>query len=441
MEILGEPVNWSPLLDALADIVAERGGKGWLVGGCLRDALLGLAAADVDIVATGDPLPVAEQLAQRLPLAIARLGHGTVRLVPREEPGTCIDLSPLAGSNIDTDLTHRDFTVNAMALPLAARVQWIAMIHGQGTALPDLHDPFGGRDDLLARRLVATGPDAFRYDPGRIIRAARLRARFGLWPDAETLQLAREEVPRLVALSADRLREEMELLLALPDATDGVVLLETMGALAVLFPQLTGALASHALATLRQLDKLMDTTQPSASYPALGSWGASTTRRVALRLAALHHASEPHDAPSNAAESDQATLWRIARAALDTGSNQARLTAVRLLFDRAGRTAERAAADALIVAAACALASDDQTQGSTLAARANAVIDLYLHDRSALIPPFLLTGGELIRALGVSAGPGVGRLLHEVRLAQLAGEITGRDEALALARRLHESSE
>lgn len=441
MEIMGEPVNWLPLLDALAEILAERGGEGWLVGGCLRDAVLGLAAADVDIVATGDPLPVAERLAQRLPLALARLGHGTVRLVPRDKPDWRLDLSPLAGASIDTDLAHRDFTVNAMALPLAARVQWIAAIHGQGNAMPDLHDPFGGRDDLLARRLVATGPDVFRYDPGRIIRAARLRARFGLWPDAETLQSAREEVPRLAALSADRLREEMALLLALPAASDGVELLAAVGALAALFPQLTGALASHALATLRQLDRLMDTAEPAASYPALRTWGASQTRRIALRLAALHHAAEPHGTSGNAAESDQTRLWQMARTVLETDNNQARLTAARLLFDRVGRTAEGAAADALVVAAACALASDDQTQGATTAARANAVIDLYLHDRSSLIPPLLLSGGELIRALGLPAGPEVGRLLHEVRLAQLVGEITGRDEALTLARRLRESSE
>src|SRR6185437_12512051 len=97
---MDEAMNWWALLHTLADVLDETGGAGWLVGGCLRDALLGFPVRDVDIAITGEPLPVAERLAQRLRLAVARLGHGTIRLVPRDYPETHLDLGQLQGGDI-----------------------------------------------------------------------------------------------------------------------------------------------------------------------------------------------------------------------------------------------------------------------------------------------------------------------------------------------------
>lgn len=421
--------NWQILLDALAKTLAEVGGEGWLVGGCLRDAALGEPADDVDVALTCEPLPLAERLAAQQPLAIGRLGHGTVRLTSRAYPDITLDLTRLHGASIASDLAARDFTVNAMALPLDARAEWFALLSGESAALPDLLDPFGGRAHLLARRLVAVGSAAFRHDPGRIIRAARLLARFGLRPDAETLRLAGEAVPLLAALSPDRLRAETALLLALPAATDGVALLADLGALAAVYLRLAGEAATHALATLRQLDRLMGVADVAPVYPALRIWSASSARRVALRLAVLHHARGDH---TSAAES----LWREAQAALSIEDSARRFYAARLLFERTGRGTAMAA-DALLVAAACALARGFPG-AETLAARADTLITVYLSDRETLIPPPLLTGKDLMTTLGVAPGPALGRLLGAVRRAQLAGEISDRDEALSFARQLND---
>ena len=119
-----------------------------------------------------------------------------------------------------------------------------------------LVDPSGGQGDLAARRLVAVSSEAFRLDPGRIVRAARLCARFGLQPDSQTLALARAAVPLLATLSVDRLRDELNLLLALATATDGVALLGDAGALGVLFPGVSGD-ATTEVAALRRLDALL----------------------------------------------------------------------------------------------------------------------------------------------------------------------------------------
>ena len=432
---MANAANWHAILDKLTRVLAKTGNEGWLVGGCLRDALLSLPVADVDVAVTSAPLAAAERLARLLPASVARLGHDTIRLVPRRAPDVHLDLTPLQGSSIADDLARRDFTVNAMALPLASRDEWTGLLDGQCEDMPDLLDPFGGRGDVMARRLVAVGPDVFRDDPGRVIRAARLRARLGLLPDAETLRLLREAAPLLATLSPDRLREEMALLLALPAATDGVALLDAIGALSVVYPGLHGDAAAHALATLRQLDVLMGGADGEAGFPALRAWSASAARRVSLRLQTLDHARIAHNDRDDIASSSSSTLWREARSVLETEGEGERLHAARLLFMDAGNK-EDAAADALLVAAACSLTGGDQQRGTTLAGRADKLLGIYLRDREQLIPPPLLRGEDLIAEPGMKPGPAIGRLLRAVRLAQLAGEAADREGALALARRL-----
>jgi tRNA nucleotidyltransferase/poly(A) polymerase len=244
-----------------------------------------------------------------------------------------------------------------------------------------------------------------------------------------TLQLAREAAPLLATLSSDRLREEMALLLALAAATDGVELLNAVGALAVLYPGMGGDTASHAISTLRQLDLLIDATYDETLYPALREWSASEGRRTALRQMALARACDSHERVETAPR-----LWQQAQAALEIENEDERFFAARLLFARAGKN-EAAAADALLVAAACVFADDEQQRAIRAAARANALIDTYVRNRKLLIPLPLLSGSDLIALLGISPGPAIGQMLQVVRRAQLAGEITDRNGALALIRR------
>jgi tRNA nucleotidyltransferase/poly(A) polymerase len=251
----------------------------------------------------------------------------------------------------------------------------------------------------------------------------------GLATDSGTLQLAREAAPLLATLSTDRLREEMALLLALPAATDGVELLDAIGALAALYPGLSGDTASHAMSTLRQLDLLIGATSDETPYPALRRWSANDARRIALRQAALAHACDSHERVGTAPR-----LWQRAKAALEIENENERFYAARLLFARAGKH-EVAAADALLVAAACILAGDERQRTIGAAARANVLVDTYMRNREMLIPPPLLSGSDLIALLGIPPGPAIGRLLRVVRRAQLAGEITDRDGVLALIRR------
>jgi tRNA nucleotidyltransferase/poly(A) polymerase len=166
----------------------------WVVGGALRDELLGREIVDVD-VACADP-----ELAARLYSRLARGAvfplserHGAWRVAFRD--GTTVDFTPLHGETIEDDLGTRDFTVNALARPLAGG---------------ELVDPHGGEADLGARTLRAVGPGIFADDPLRLLRAVRLEDELGFRLDAETETLAREASARVGEPAGERTLAELE---------------------------------------------------------------------------------------------------------------------------------------------------------------------------------------------------------------------------------------
>ena len=156
---------------------ALNGRRAWLVGGAVRDRLLGRQTFDLDVVVDGPPEEAAKALgragrAAAFPLSDA---FGVWRVVARDHRWQ-VDLLPVNGDSIEADLAARDFTVNAIAEPLAG-----------GEAI----DPFGGRADLAAGRLRMVSAQAFAADPLRVLRAARLACELHLEPDPETRAAAR----------------------------------------------------------------------------------------------------------------------------------------------------------------------------------------------------------------------------------------------------------
>lgn len=193
----------------------------YLVGGVVRDLLLGRERSDVDLVVVGDAAALAAKLGaettehERFATAKARLdGHeidiASARAESYPQPGALPLVEP-AGS-IETDLARRDFTINAMAVPL-----------GGGPLI----DPHRGRADLEAGLLRVLHPRSFRDDPTRALRAARYVARFGFELERQTGRLLRET--DLGTVSADRRRAELLRLAAEPNAPRGFELLATWG--------------------------------------------------------------------------------------------------------------------------------------------------------------------------------------------------------------------
>lgn len=209
----------------LREPLGPLNGRGWVVGGGLRDALLGRGVGDVDIAFDGDAAQAARALAKAHGAGRFRLsaGFGAWRVHGGRLPFT-VDITPLQGGSLEEDLARRDFTVNALALPVAP-----------GAGLIDRH---GGREDLAARRLRLVRPAALDADPVRVLRLARLARGLGFDVASDARVRARSAAARIPSSAPERLMDELGRLLALPEAWRGVELLDDLGALSALVPEL-----------------------------------------------------------------------------------------------------------------------------------------------------------------------------------------------------------
>ena len=188
------------------------GQDAWVVGGAVRDELLGRPLVDLDI-ACREPRAAAVAYARRAGGAPFPLSerHGAWRVAL--DDGRTVDFTPLRGS-IEDDLATRDFTVNAIAVPLAGG---------------DPVDPFDGRGDLERRRLRHVSESVFDDDPLRLLRAVRLADQFGFELDRETAALARAKARLVAEPSGERIVAELEQL-----TPAGFRLLDSLGLLAPL---------------------------------------------------------------------------------------------------------------------------------------------------------------------------------------------------------------
>jgi hypothetical protein len=174
------------------------GEQAWIVGGAVRDALLGRPVLDLD-VACGDPRAAARRYAQRFGGAPFPLSerHGAWRVVEAGSEET-VDFTPLPGG-IEDDLATRDFTLNAIAVPVAG---------GEPC------DPYDGRGDLERRVLRAVSDGVFEADPLRLLRAARLEEELDLHLDEHTESLLRASATLVTRPAGERILGELRRLSA-----------------------------------------------------------------------------------------------------------------------------------------------------------------------------------------------------------------------------------
>ncbi|MFT7586802.1 MAG: tRNA nucleotidyltransferase/poly(A) polymerase, partial [Cellvibrionaceae bacterium] len=159
----GEPLTLSPLLESLQPAFARLDQPIFLVGGAVRDAILGRVSHDLDFVVATDGIKTAFQIGDFLRAAAFPLDEErNVGRVVLKRSGISLDIATFRSESLGGDLADRDFTLNAMALPALART----------TA--EVIDPLGGEDDLKHGRLRMTNSNAFISDPVRILRGIRM---------------------------------------------------------------------------------------------------------------------------------------------------------------------------------------------------------------------------------------------------------------------------
>ena len=217
-----------------AALLSERGVRAHLVGGAVRDGLRRRTTTDVDIVLDGDAHEAAAAIADSLDGHVVSLDseRDIARVViGAETPLVVIDLARLAGGSLDADLRRRDFTIDAIAIDLSSAVagRW------------DLIDPLHGASDVEAGVVRAVSDSIFRDDPLRLLRAARLAAETGFRIDPDTRSLIHRDVRLLTESAPERVREELFRTLAAPGTRRSVELIDDLGLLSIVIPELEDA--------------------------------------------------------------------------------------------------------------------------------------------------------------------------------------------------------
>ncbi len=468
---LSQRLDASPLVGITRRALAGDDGV-WIVGGAVRDAVLGREVTDLDLAVAGDP--------ERAVKAVAGEGDGhafelsaefaTWRAVARDRSWQ-VDATALRGETIESDLGARDFTLGAVAVPLAG---------GEPV------DPFSGITDLERGLLRVVSEASFRADPLRLLRAVRLAADLALEIDPATVARARLDSVLAADPAGERQLAELRLLIGGPDPLRGIALLDELGLTAVVLPELEALRGveqgpNHHLDvfghTLAVLERTLEVESDLGRFA--GERAAETralleeplademSRGTALRFGALlHDIGKPatrgeHDGyvtfighDSEGAEIVGGICGRL-RASGHLTRHLKALTEHHLrlgfLVHEAPlpprriheylRATEPVAADVTLLTVADRLsargsgpfATEEAIEAHLSLARQMLAAALDWHHDGP--PEPLVRGDELAAELGLAPGPELGDLLAELEAAQYAGEVADRRAAIEYLRR------
>jgi poly(A) polymerase len=453
----------------------------WIVGGALRDELLGRPVRDVDVAVAGDPAGPARELAARLRGPVFRLSEefGAWRVIDRRHD-LVWDFAPLQGDTIEDDLAKRDFTVNSMARPVE-----LAALGSEPPAAAELIDPLGGRADIESRTLRVLGPGAYERDPLRALRLPRFAAELGFEPDAETERLTRAAAPRTAEAAGERVFAELRRLVIADGAVAGLQLADRLGVLDAVLPELAQLhdveqshyhhkdVYGHTLEVLEQqievegqLEELFGPDSARLRAVLDEPLSDELTRGEALRFGALvHDIGKPvtrdvradgritfmgHDKVGEGMVRDLCRRLRTSErfARFLAGLTRHHLVLGFLVHERPldpdqvylylRRTAP-VEVEVTLLSCADRLATRGRRADEATAEHldlARELMSAALDWREQGPPRVPVRGDELARELGIEPGPELGRLLRELEQAAYAGRADTREQAIALARTL-----
>jgi len=452
----------------------------WLVGGALRDHFLGRPQPDLDFVVDREAAKLARLLSEDLRAGYYALDdeRDAARVILPDQAGT-LDFVRRTGASIQSDLRERDFTINALALPLEGEERLI--------------DPLGGLQDLKDRRLRSCAGDSVLADPVRALRAVRLAVQLGLRMEPETVLQVRAAGHQLSVVRPERVRDEFVKLLDPSAAGTAIRLMDHLGLLVAVCPeldQLPGSAGDGRARSLTTLERLVELQEQLGLQGSLGRARNLALAEVVLQLgrfragltvhlqrrirggrkavqmlgfAALYAGAEAGVEPSGSpADSRAAELaerrgleLRLSRA--ETG----RIRAIVLNHWRPAQLANsgalgdgevyrffRATGEAGIEVVLLYLAASLARLGSapppgewrSRIGIARTLFAAWFERRDQVVRPRkLIAGDELASALGLQAGSLIGKLLEAIREAQADGRVGDRDSAIQLARGLLDS--
>lgn len=484
------------LLRQLDDFMSTRRIESYLVGGLVRDALLGRDTADIDIAVRADALEVAREVALFTGGSYAAIDAGNrigrVVLTGKESPvadSECwLDFSTIDG-DIEEDLPRRDFTIDAMAFRLSELAS--------DPRNARLIDPFHGWEDIHSGMVRVVSEKAFPDDPVRLLRAVRLAAELGFKLDGETEAGIMRHAQLLSTVAGERLREELLRLLALPGGHELFAYLDRLGLLTALIPELARTrgvtqpkehfwnVLEHSLRAVTAVDFLLRRgiwQDMGSEVLSLVPWSdelgnyftrdvsCGSTRRQLLKLAALlHDIAKPQTMTrdirgrrrffghgSQGAEATVIILERLRFSARETRlvasmvehhlrpgqlSQGNELPSRRAIY-RYFRDTGESGVDVLFLSLADHLA----TRGPNLdledwrvhTHEVAYILEQRYEQAERTTIKRLIDGHDLIDIFGLEPGRTIGEILGQVQEAQATGELIDRESALSYIRKLLE---
>ncbi|MSQ33161.1 MAG: CCA tRNA nucleotidyltransferase [Dehalococcoidia bacterium] len=414
-----------PLQAVVAESLA-RGLRPFLVGGFVRDLLLGQPTPhDLDLVLPGDAIPVARALEEKPGWHV--LVHGRFRTAALRAGAIGLDLATArreryarpgalpsveAPASLEEDLFRRDFTVNAMALSLAP------------DSFGRLHDPYGGRHDLAAGLLRVLHERSFKDDATRLWRACRYAARLGLRLETRTGRLARRDAGYIMSVGHDRVRHELERIFQEERPEKALALAQRYRLLVQIHPALTwDGWLSRRLAAARRTSG-SPWFIPQGALPRTNLTEANLT---SANLSSLYWGLWLYRLEASA-------LGEVLRTLNIAGRRALPLEALPGVKRKVARLAQGSRPSAL----ARRLDPFDplSLQVAYLAQGPGARRRLLAHYLQEGRPTRPLLRGADLQALGVPAGPALGRILEALRDARLDKRVKTREDEAALVRRL-----
>jgi poly(A) polymerase len=472
------------LLTKVSAILTHENYPAYVVGGFVRDWLLDRRTADVDIAVCGDALSIAQDVAKAVDGRYVLLDEANrvARVVVVNGQMWHLDFSSFS-DGIQNDLARRDFTIDAMAIELQSLISGSAQ----------LIDPFSGESDLRERLVRAVNRRIFIEDGARLLRGVRLAAELGFKIEPGTESLIRKDCRKVKLVPGERLREELVRILALPGSGEMVRYLDNLGLLIEIVPELRelkGAkqpkehywdVFNHSVETMAAAEFLLRESlwkYGKEDLLKVTPWSeeisrhfdeevsSGSNRRLLLKLGALlHDVAKP--ATRTVDETGRTRFLGHAKqgAAIAVGvlerlrfsSREIRLVenlvyhhlrpaqmsneglpTSRAVY-RYFRDTEDAGIDVLFVALADYLAThgprldiEEWQQHNQLI---NYILAEHVKQEAEVLPVRLIDGHDLMDIFGLSPGRLIGELLTEVREAQVAGELSTREEAIALVRK------
>lgn len=459
-------------MEEILRFICETEDEVYLVGGFVRDGLLGRRRGDADFVCQR-PLELAERVSERFK------GHrfflkqeaGLVRVTLA---GSILDFSPIKGTTLEEDLRSRDFTFNAMAIKVRDYLK---------SGFAGLVDPCGGIDDLDRQVLRAVRPSSLRDDPVRVLRGLRFEGYLGFSPDGSTRAAMREASPLLRTSLPERIREEFYKILALPVCRPVIEEMFSVGALEAFFPELAGLAGVeqnhhhrenawiHSLGALQAMEEILrGRTLPAGlrekmeRYVQTGLSGGIVVGQM-LKFVALVHdlgkketsftredgrisflghdlaGAKTFDRAGRRMRLSKEELRRIGRL-IELHMRPLQLFHTGLASDRAIHRLFKAAGEdrpgLLLLALADGMSTAREHPGGEIAVDyKNFLLDLVkkaVFEETKFLPTPLVDGETVMRELGILPGNRVGAVLEQLVLAQVEGRVKSKEEAIDFLR-------